>query len=200
MTAAAILLSVIASAIYASKTGTTYLGFGMTVYVACFIAGLATASIFAVISGNRRSILGAIVLVANFGLSHYAWTTGDPVIVGAVIDLATACWFILAGQSRWELTIGAMLLLSVIVGALTALGMIPDSEQRGSDFIALAHPDLTSILGHAANIVLGFGAGDAGSRVRTAIRVRPRFALARERLMRLALAEQPPNDTDNQGQ
>lgn len=138
----------------------------VTVYVAMFVATLATATLFALKSREREPILAALVLVANFAASHWAWSTDNPVLWQGVFDLGTAAYFILTGTSIWQLGIGLAYLLSVAVGCGTWLGIVPDSSQRPMTYLALSHPDLLSLLGHAANIMLGMGAGDAGVAVK----------------------------------
>lgn len=184
MTALVIFISIIVAIVYSTISGTTWVGPGtLTVYVWAFIAGLATAVIFALISRNRRSIIGALILVANFTGSHIAWGTSDPTTISAVLDLATAGYFVLLGQTRWELVVGFLFLGSVGLAALTFLDVLPDHTERASGFIALSYPDLTAIVGHIANAILGFGAGDSGFRIRSVFRVRPRLAIARAHLV-----------------
>lgn len=144
----------------------------VTIYVAASTATLAAACVAAIISQNTRCIYGALVLVVNFTLSHYAWQTADPVLIGAANDLLAAAWFIVFGATRWELTVGGMFLLSVAAGVLTHLGLIPSPEDRAPLFIAWSYPDIVALLAHAANVTLGLGAGDAGRLVRVPLRVR----------------------------
>lgn len=183
MTALVIFVSIVIAIVYSTISGTTWVGPGtLTVYIWAFIVGLGTATIFAVISKNRRSIIGALILVANFTGSHVAWGTSDPTTVSAVLDVATASYFILGGQTRWELIVGFLFLGSVGLATLTFLDILPDDTERASGFIALSFPDLTALLGHIANAILGFGAGDSGYRLRSVFRVRPRLAVARGNL------------------
>lgn len=157
---------------YSSPDGWLLFG-NVTIYVAAFVATLAAASAAAMRSKDRRCIAAAVVLIINFVGSHFAWTTSDPVLFGALNDLVTAAYFMLIGQTRWELAIGALSIACVAAGGLTVLGIIPGPAQRADAFIAFSYPDVVALLGHAANIVLGLGAGDAGLLARNRLRVRP---------------------------
>lgn len=152
-----------------------YVWDGVTIYVAAFVATLATASLWALLSRSGRCIAATAVLVLNFGITHWGWVQGDPVIIQAASDLATAAYFIIAGSTRWEWAIGGVMLLSVGSAALTQLGVIPGPGERPPIFLAWSYADITSIAGHAASIILGIGAGDWGRRVRTRAIRRPGF-------------------------
>jgi hypothetical protein len=170
VTAAVILISFLASmALYRFTAWDGYLyifGVGITFYVAVFVAGLFAASIFAARSRDRRCILGVIVLWLNFIGSHVAWSVGDPNLYAAgVLDVLTAAYFVLYGQTRWEWTIGGLYLVSVVLGFLSFVGVVPGADERvAAGFIAFSYPDIAAILGEIAVAVLGLGAG--GQRVK----------------------------------
>lgn len=159
----------------------------LTVYVAAFLVGLIAASFFALRSRDRRCIAAAGVLWLNFIGSHLAWAMGDPELyIAGFLDVLTAAYFVLWGQSRWEWVIGGLFLLSVAASFLAFVGVVPGPEERAGGFIAFSMPDIAAILGHLANAVLGLGSGDAGRRVRARAiipvpwaRMRPMGALLR---------------------
>lgn len=171
MTALTFLIVLIAAGVHWYTRGYFVLD-GITIYVAAFVATLSTASMFALISRDRHCVLGALVLVANFAGSHWAWHTDNVLVNCALLDLATAAWFAIYGVSRWEFTAASIFLVSVATSGLTQLGVIPDSTMRPDVYIAWSHPDITAILGHMASITLGLGAGDAGYRIGLALRRR----------------------------
>jgi hypothetical protein len=180
MTAAVILISFLASmALYRFTAWDGYL-FGITFYVAVFVAGLVTASIFAALSTDRRCILGGIVLWGNFIGSHVAWSVGDPnLYIAGVLDVLTAAYFAVRGQTRWEWTIAGLFAFSALLGFLTDGNVIPAPDERvATGFIAFSYSDLASIIGHLASAVLGLGAGDSGLRLRAKARVPVRWARA----------------------
>lgn len=142
---------------------------GYTIYVAAFVLVLATACFAAFVSDDRRARYAAVALILNFAGSHYAWQSPDPILAAGVLDLATAAFLILSGVTRWELTIGGIYLVSLLVGGLTIVGVVPDAAARGAVFIDVSHPDALALLGHGASITLGLGAGDAGRVVRMAV-------------------------------
>ncbi len=149
-------------------------GTNLTIYVAAFIATLAAASTAAVVSRQQRAIVGAVVLVINFAGSHFAWQTDNPLLWSACNDLVTAAVFILYGDTRWELTIGGLCLVSVLAAVMATFGVIPDHLTRDNSwFIAWSYPDIEALLGHACNIALGIGAGDMGRRIRVTAALRP---------------------------
>lgn len=164
MTAAVILASVLLGDVYASQTGSTAF-LGSTVYVWAFMAGLATAALFAFRSGERRVKIGAVVLILNFAGAHAAWASDLPILYSAGLDLAAAAWFVLAGATRWELMLGILFAISAGIGGLTGLDLIPDNTERAGGFIAFSFPDIAAIIGHFANALLGFSAGDSGLRL-----------------------------------
>jgi len=180
LTAAVILISFLASVfLYGIKAWDGYL-FGITFYVAVFVAGLVTASIFAALSKDRRCIYGVGVLWLNFIGSHVAWSVGDPnLYIAGVLDVLTAAYFVLYGEKRWEWTIGGLYLVSVVLGFLSFVGVVPGADERvATGFIAFSYSDLASIIGHLASAVLGLGAGDSGLRLRAKARVPVRWARA----------------------
>ena len=192
MTALVFLAALIAAYLHWSLAEVGWLLWGdVTIYVAAFTATLAAACVAAVVSGDRRCLVGALVLIVNYVGSHYAWTTSDPILAGACNDLVTAGVFILLGVSRWELVAGGIFLTSVAAAGLTALGWVPSHLERDPVFIAWSYPDIVALLGHGANIVLGLGAGDAGRRIASALRPRPLvFGYRRELVARMvALAK-----------
>lgn len=151
-----------------------WLAFGnVTIYVAAFVATLASASLAALLSRDSRCILAALVLILNFTASHYAWQTENPILFDSLNNLAAAAWFVLTGKQRWEFLIGGALLLAVVSGILSAAGIIPNHLHRdNARFIAWSYPDIVALLGHAANVTLGWGSGDAGKLVRIPLQVR----------------------------
>jgi hypothetical protein len=180
MTAAVILISFLASvALYITTAWDGYL-FGITFYVAVFFLGLASATIFAALSRDRRCILAAVVLWLNFIGSHIAWAIGDPNLYAmGVMDVLTLAYFAWFGRERWELVIGFLYFASLSLGFLSFIGVIPGAEDRiASGFIVFSYPDLSSLLGHVANAVLGLAAGDWGLRIRTRARVPVRWRTA----------------------
>lgn len=153
----------------------------VSLFVAIFIAGLSTASIAAVSTRSRAPIIAAVVLIANFAGAHWAWTKGDPVITGAILDLLTASCFVLLGRARWEFLIGALYLLSVLAAALTGwLDVIPDHTERAGGLIAWSYPDIAAILGLACSVLVGAGNGDWGKLLRITDRLRVPMPWARE--------------------
>ena len=139
---------------------------GYSIYVLAFFATLSVACALAISTRDRRLIGAAIVLAGNFFLSHYSWGTEDPILSAIYLDLATAAYFILLGTRRFELTIGAVMLLSVAAGVATYLGYIPPASERAPQFIAWSHPDILAVLGHGCSILLGISAGDSGGGLR----------------------------------
>lgn len=139
---------------------------GVTIYVAGFIATLASATVAAVVSHNRRNILAALVLIANFAGSHFAWQAADPILIGAILDLITAAWFILVALTRWEIAVGSLFLISAATAGATAFGLLPSHLNRPYEYIAWSYPDIAAIIGHVANCTLGAASGDAGKLVR----------------------------------
>jgi hypothetical protein len=144
---------------------------GLTIYVAAFITTLAFAVLAAFRSGASAHIWAAVFLVASFAGNHYAWLTSDPTLVSGLVDLATAAVFILCFTDRGLMAIGGVFLISFTVSLLTALGVVPDFTQRADVYIDWSQPDLTSICGHIANVILGASAGDGGKRIRDTLAV-----------------------------
>jgi len=167
MTLAVIIAALIWGGIYVTDNATSYVAGPLTVYVIIFVAGLAAASVAAVISMARPNIMAALVLIAAYGGAHFAWSTPDPIIWQAVVWIATAAYFILAGRERWEWGIGAACLLGLACAALTAMGAIPGPEARPPVYLVWNFADLSSLIGHIASVLLGIGSGDWGRRVRT---------------------------------
>ena len=167
MTLLVILIAACVGSVWLNSHGPFIAG-SLTVFVAIFVAGLAAASIAAIASGQRRSVLGACVLIANFAGSHWAWADSDPILTSACVDLATALYLVVAGRERWELGIAALCLLSFTAAVLTGwLDIIPDHTERGPGLIVWAFPDISALAGHLSNVILGAGSGDWGRRVRT---------------------------------
>jgi len=144
----------------------TYAIGGFSIYVILFASTLTTACCCAFLSRQKRQIGAACVLLLNWYLSHYAWTTLDPVITAIILDLITAFYFIIIGKKRFELIIGALFLISVVVGAATFFGLVPNSGDRPFIYIAWSHPDILAIIGHTSNVVLGIASGDSGGGIR----------------------------------
>jgi len=167
MTLAVIIAALIWGGFYVSDHATSYVSGPLTVYVIIFVAGLAAASVAAVISRARPNIMAALVLIAAYGGAHFAWSTTNPVLWNAVVWIATAAYFILVGRERWEWGIGAACLLGLAFAALTAMGVIPGPMDRPPVYLAWNFADLSSLIGHVASVLLGLGSGDWGRRVRT---------------------------------
>ncbi len=171
----------------------------LTIYVAAFAATLSSACVAAILSRDDRCVIVAGMLVANFIVSHYAWTTGDPILVDGANNLVFAVWFVLFGVRRWEFIIGGLLLAASFTAGLAGIGLIPDHLTRdNSYFIAFSYPDIVALLGHAANITLGLGAGDGGRLVRTPLEVRGVLnPLGRDALVRLGLVAKSTKETED---
>ncbi len=168
MTLLVILIFGILGALWLPANGPYVIG-NLSVYDTIFVAGLASCSIAALVSGSIRSLLGASVLIGNFIVSHFVWTDSDPILTAAILDIATAAYFILCGQARWELMIGGLYLVSVLAAAGTWLDVIPDQYERAPGIVAWSFPDIAVWLSHLANVILGAGAGDWGKRVRARV-------------------------------
>lgn len=153
---------------------------GVTIYVCLFIATLTAASAEALLTREWRLMVAAGLLIVNFAWSHYAWSAASP-FASASFDVLTAAWFVLFGIARWEFGIGAMFLVSALSGVLQGLGLLP--ARPAGAFLAFSYPDITSLCGHAANIILGAGAGDAGRRVKSLAHDRAIFADIRLRVL-----------------
>lgn len=161
MTLAVFLIGLVLAWIYWTLWG--YFVFdGVTIYVCLFVATLATAATHGLTSFNWRLMIAAGLLVADFAGSHFSWMVASP-LASASFDLAIAAWFVLAGTSRWEFFIGLAFLFSGLSGVFAPL--FPPRPQ--GVFLAWSYPDFTSLCGHAANIILGLGAGDGGRLLRT---------------------------------
>lgn len=173
MTAAVILVSFILS--MAAYQWTAWNGYllGISFYVLVFLAGLLSASAFAILSKDRRCISAMAVLWLNFIGSHIAWAVGDPnLYIAGTIDVLTAAYFVLVGITRWEWVIGGLYLASVLTGFLSFIGVIPGAEEREAvGFIAFSFPDIAAILGEIALAVLGVATGDSGKRIRLRVLV-----------------------------
>lgn len=178
MTAAVILGTFLASVfLYRSTEWDGYL-FGLSFYVLTFLAGMLTASAFAVLSRDRRCIYGIAVLWLNFLAMTLVGEDPHLVVTGG-IHILTAAYFVRYGVTRWEWTVGGLFLAMVLVALLGAAGGVPDAEERvASGFIAFSVPDIITALGEIAIAVLGLGAGDSGKRVRTRVLVRVPWARA----------------------
>jgi hypothetical protein len=183
VTFAVILIAIIGGWLWLGATGSPVIVGPVTVYVFAFAAGLASAVLFALRSGNRRLVLGAGVLVLNFIGSHIAWRSGDPILFTAILDFGTAAWFVLVGLQRWEIAIGGLYLTSVMVAFLTAVDVIPSHLERAQLYLAFSFPDLTAAIGHIANATVGFASGDTGFRLRERLGAPSRLASLRQRAL-----------------
>lgn len=176
MTAAAILLTFLASIILYRFTPWDGYLFGASFYVLTTVAGLLAASVFAVLSRNRQSLIGIGVLWVHFLLTRLAWSVGDEhYVLAQLVNFSTAAYFVLIGSTRWEWTIGGIFLVSVGAGALGMFNMLP-ADIGG--YLSLTFPMIAGLCSDLAAAVLGLGAGDSGKRVRVVLRVRPRLARA----------------------
>lgn len=187
MTAAVILLTFLASMILYRFTEWDGYLFGLSFYVLTALSGMVCATGFALrgqlvrnrykfAAGNGRSIIGVGVLWLNFLASHVLWSVGDEHYIGAqVLDFATALYFVLAGQTRWEWTIGGIFLASVAAGFAGMMGWLPPLT---GGFLSLTFPFIAGFCGDLAAAVLGLGAGDSGLRLRAKARVTVRWKVA----------------------
>jgi len=167
MTLAVIIAALIWGGMYVTDNATSSVSGPVTVYVIAFALGLAAASVAAILSMRKRNLAAAGVLVLSLAGSNFAWSTPDPIIWQAVVWIATAAYFVLAGRERWEWGIGAACLLGLACAALTAMGVIPGPTDRPPVYLAWNFADLSSLIGHIASVLLGIGSGDWGRRVRT---------------------------------
>lgn len=174
MTLLVIIGALVWGGMFAASHGTSYVSGPVTVYVVAFALGLAAATVAALVSMRGRNMLGAFVLLVSLIGSHIAWITPNPVLMQAVVWIATAAYFVLLGRERWEFAIGAACLAGIACAALTAMGVIPGPMDRSPVYLAWNFADLSSLVGHIASVLLGLGSGDWGPRVRIALRVRPR--------------------------
>lgn len=175
MTAAVFIAAMAAAYIHLQAVG-WYVWPGYTIYVVAFAVVLAVAVLWALLSKSWRCFAGAGVLTLNLAATHWGWANGDVLVNQAIIDLATAAYFILAGGTRWEWAIGAVYLVSVGTAGAAYFDVIPGLGERPPVFLAFNYADLTSLCGHFASIILGLGAGDWGKRVRTRARVQAPWA------------------------
>ena len=136
-----------------------------TIYVAAFMATLSTAVVFAIRSGRWRNRAAAAVAVVSFATGHFVWGMADPVGGRVFHALFTAGWFILAGKHRWELVCGGLYLTVCLAAIGTLFGLVPSHLQRAPVFLAFSLPDIVALAGHGANIAIGAGSGDGGSRI-----------------------------------
>lgn len=171
MTLLVIIGALVWGGMFAASHGTSYVYGPVTVYVVAFALGLAAATVAALVSMRGRNIAAAGVLILSLIGSHIAWITPTPVLMQAVVWIATAAYFILAGRERWEFAIGAACLAGLACAALTAMGAIPGPMDRPPVYLAFNFADLSSLIGHVASVLLGLGSGDWGKRVRLALRV-----------------------------
>ena len=176
MTLLVILAAMLFGWYWTSTEFTASLSGDLTVYVLAFGLGLLTASAFALLSRKPRNIIGAGVLILNFLGSHFSWANPDPIVNQMVLDTITAMWFVFTGVERWQFGIAGIYALSVLVGLLTLMGVVPGYLERPPVFLAFSYPDLASLCGHVASITLGLASGDWGKRVRTVASSRPFFA------------------------
>lgn len=173
MTLLAILAALVGGWFWVGAHQTSVISGELTVYVAIFIIGLATATVASLIAWTPRLVAAAGVLIIHFAATHYSWQLSDPVLAIAVADVVAAAYFILLGQSRWEWAIGLLFLAGVGNAALTALGAIPGPFERPPVYLAWNFADLSSLVGNLASAILGLGAGDWGKRIRDGLRSRP---------------------------
>lgn len=175
MTLLVIIASLLFGWYWTSTEYTSVLTGPITVYILAFALGLITASTFALISRKLRNIIGAGFLILNFFGSHLSWVSSDPIANQMVLDTIPAIWFVFTGVERWQFGIAAIYAVSVLVGLLTIIGVVPGYLERPPVFLAWSYPDLASLCGHLASITLGLASGDWGRRVRAASS-RPAFA------------------------
>lgn len=163
MTLVVILFSAVLAGFWLPANGPYIIG-TLNVFDTIFAAGLIAATLAALYSRQTAPLLAAAVLIGNFIGSRFIWVQSDPVIIGAVLDLLTASYFVLLGRARWEFLIGALYLLSVLAAALTGwLDVIPDHTERPAGLlIAWSYPDIAANIGLACSVLLGAGSGDWG--------------------------------------
>jgi len=158
--AAAFLISMVVVSLLFS--GEHYAILYMSTYAWSFILTLTMAAYYAFTKGRTRHKISVFVLLLNFAGSNYAWTTENPVAVTMALDVATAAFFGFVASVRFELALGAIYLLAVLVGVLTLFSLIPDVHARTFVYLTWAHPDVLTILGHVANVIIGISSGDSG--------------------------------------
>ena len=185
MTLLVVALALVWGGVYAADNHTSIVFGPVTVYVIAFAAGLAAASVAALLSRARRNIIAASVLVLSLAGSHLAWVTGEPVFAQAVVWTATAAYFALAGRERGELVIALACLAGLACAGATALGIIPGPDARAPVYLAWNFADLSSLIGHIASIMLGVGSGDWGRRARDGVRRPARMHLPAALLQRV---------------
>ena len=175
MTALLILASIIAGAVYRSYAHTSIIaGPDVTVYTVAFLVGLVAASAFAIRSKDKANIAAAVVLALNWAGAYAIYRLGDHTFLPcAILDLATAAWFILTGRTYWQWVVGFLFIASFGMGLAAYSQILPDGSVRPS-FISVTYLDLTAIIGHIANASLGLSSGDGwGQRVRRVATARP---------------------------
>jgi hypothetical protein len=185
MTLLVIIGAIVWGGMFAASHDTSYVFGPVTVYVIAFAAGLAAATVAALLSRARRNIIAAGVLVLSLAGSHLAWVTSEPVFAQAIVWTATAAYFALAGRERWELVTALACLAGLACAGATALGIIPDPSARPPVYLAWNFADLSSLIGHISSIMLGVGSGDWGRRARDGARRPARMHLPAALLQRV---------------
>lgn len=182
MTLAIFLVGLLVLGVYFAEYGPILIG-ELTVWRAGFFLTTASAAIFCYFRGGRPFYGAALAIIAYamVATSVYAIQNEQHALLwSAALDLTMAAYFILTGRQRWELYAGLMFLAAVSVSVLSAGGLVPSHVDRFPTlpyvFIAFTQPDLTAILGHMANIVIGTGAGDGSGKL--ALWFRQRFVAA----------------------
>jgi hypothetical protein len=168
MTVITFILCLILGYLYYSTSGVFIAG-GITIYTASYLATTASAAIFCMISKDRSINRAGLCIIGYAFVAPFVYKSPNALAWCAAIDLCMATYFIGFGAKRWEIYAGFFFAFSVIATLFSVgpFGFIPDHTERARMFIAFSQPDITAILGHAANIVIGFGAGDFGSKVRS---------------------------------
>lgn len=167
MTAAVLIISGFAGWIWFNNYGPMLIG-GVTIYTATYVATTFTAAIFAVKSKDRSIIAAGCCIVGYTFVAPFVYSSPNALLWCAGLDLLMACYFIGLGAKRFEIYAGLFFLLAVATTAMSfgPMAWIPSHIDRPYMFIAFSQPDITAICGHAANIIIGFSAGDGGRRIR----------------------------------
>lgn len=121
-----------------------------------FLLTLAPAVWYGFRRGGDFTVV-AIVLTGSWALSWVAWPTVDPILTNAMSDLLCAAFIAILCSHR------ACLFVGLLFGAVSSLSIIYGLCILPSTTYSLAYAHAVSIGGHLQNLVLLFGATDAGT-------------------------------------
>ncbi len=144
---------------------------GWTIYMAAFKVATLSAATFCFLRFIRKqdwcTFRAGCAIIAYAILAPKVYNYEQAILLSALLDLSMACYFALFGRKRWELLTGAVFIMMVAVSTMTYLGLIPSHLDRPwPQFLAFSQGDITAILGYCFLIIIGFGAGDGGARIR----------------------------------